>query len=85
MRLSALIIGSVAILLLAYFIGVLGYRGKALVYAIMVILFTGFCIWGIINWNEFTALLENHLGVWGMSGIVLLIALVVWLCMHFLF
>ena len=85
MRLSALIIGAIGLLLLLYFIVFMGYRGKALVYAIMVILFTGFCIWGIINWDEFTALLENNLGVWGMSGIVLGIALIVWLCMHFLF
>ncbi len=85
MRLSALIIAAVGLLLLTYFIGVLGYRGKALVYAIMVILFTGFCIWGVINMNEFSDFLKEHLGVWGMSGILLLIALAVWLCMHFLF
>jgi hypothetical protein len=50
MRLSALIIGAVGLLLTAWFIGVMGYRGKALVY-----------------------------------GNFLLIALAVWLCMHFLF
>ena len=44
-----------------------------------------FCIWALINWNEFTTMLENHLGVWGMSGIVLAIALVVWICMKILF
>ncbi len=33
MRLSALIIGAIAILLLTYFIGVLGYRAKELGFA----------------------------------------------------
>jgi hypothetical protein len=85
MLLSALIILGVALLLTAWFAGVMKYRGKKLLYGILVIIFTAFCIWGIINWEEFTAILENRFGVWGMSGIVLVIALVVWLCMHFLF
>lgn len=84
MRLSALIIGAVGLLLTAWFIGVMGYRGKALVYGILVILFTGFCIWCIINWSEFTALLENSLGTWGMVGVLLAICLLVWLGMKFL-
>lgn len=85
MRLSALIIGAIGALLTLYFVVFLHHRGKALVYTIMLILFTGFCIWALINWNEFTTMLENHLGVWGMSGIVLAIALVVWICMKILF
>ena len=84
MRLSALIIGSVGILLTAWFIVVMGYRGKALIYGILVILFTGFCIWCIINWSEFTALLENTLGTWGMIGVLLAICLFVWIGMQFL-
>lgn len=85
MRLSALIISAIGLLLTAFFIGIVGYRGKALIYCIAVILFTGFCIWAIINWDAFTAFLQDRLGVWGMSGVVLLIALVVWLCIHILF
>lgn len=85
MRLSALIIAAVGLLLTAWFIGVMGYRGKTLVYGIMVIIFTGLCIWALINMNEISVFLREHLGVWGMSGIFLLIALAVWLCIHFLF
>ena len=85
MRLSALIIGAVGLLLTAWFIGVMGYRGKALVYGILVILFTGFCIWCIINWSELTALLENSLGTWGMIGVLLVLCAVVGICIMCLF
>jgi hypothetical protein len=84
MRLSALIIGAVGLLLTAWFI-LLGYRGRTLVYGILVIIFTGLCIWALINMNEISVFLREHLGVWGMSGVFLLIALAVWLCIHFLF
>ena len=84
MRLSALIIGAVGLLLTAWFI-LLGYRGRTLVYGILVIIFTGLCIWALINMNEISVFLREHFGVWGMSGIFLLIALAVWLCIHFLF
>ena len=43
MRLSALIIGATGALLTLYFVVFLHHRGKALVYTIMLILFTGFC------------------------------------------
>ena len=85
MRLSGLIIAAVGLLLTAWFIGVMGYRGKTLVYGIMVIVFTGLCIWTLINMDEISVFLRAHFGVWGMSGIFLLIALAVWLCIHFLF
>lgn len=85
MKLSALIIGAVGIVLLTFFYFIVGYRGRGLVYCALIILFTGFCIWGVINWDEFTAMLESKLGVWGMSGVVLLIALAVWFCIHVLF
>jgi hypothetical protein len=51
----------------------------------MVIVFTGLCIWALINMNEISVFLREHFGVWGMSGIFLIIALAVWLCIHFLF
>lgn len=84
MRLSALIITAVGLLLTAWFI-LLGYRGRTLVYGILVIIFTGLCIWALINIDTISVFLREHLGVWGMSGVFLLIALAVWLCIHFLF
>lgn len=84
MRLSALIITAVGLLLTAWFI-FMGYRGRTLVYGILVIIFTGLCIWALINIDTISVFLREHLGVWGMSGVFLLIALAVWLCIHFLF
>ena len=84
MRLSALIITAVGLLLTAWFI-FMGYRGRTLVYGILVILFTGLCVWALINIDAISVFLREHLGVWGMSGVFLLIALAVWLCIHFLF
>ena len=84
MRLSALIIAAVGLLLTAWFI-LLGYRGRTLVYGIMVIVFTGLCIWALINIDTISVFLREHFGVWGMSGVFLLIALAVGLCIHFLF
>jgi len=85
MKLSALIIGAVGVVLTAWFIAIMGYRGKTLLYGIAVIVFTGLCIWALINIDAIELFLREHLGVWGMSGIFLLIALIVWLCIHFLF
>ena len=84
MRLSALIITAVGLLLTAWFI-FMGYRGRTLVYGILVIIFTGLCVWALINIDTISVFLREHLGVWGMSGVFLLIALAVWLCIHFLF
>ena len=84
MRLSALIITAIGLLLTAWFI-LLGYRGRTLVYGILVIIFTGLCVWALINIDTISVFLREHLGVWGMSGVFLLIALAVWLCIHFLF
>ena len=85
MLLSALIIAAVGLLLALWFAFGMGYRGKKLVYGILVILFTGLCIWGLINIDEIEILLRDSVGVWGTSGIFLLIALAVWLAMKFLF
>ena len=72
-------------MLTVWFIGVMGYRGRTLGYGIAVIVFTGFCIWCLINRTILFAYLEEHFGVWGMSGILLLFALSVWLCIKLLF
>ena len=85
MLLSALIIAAVGLLLALWFVFGMGYRGKKLVYCILVILFTGLCLWGLINIDEIEILLRDSVGVWGTSGIFLLIALAVWLAMKFLF
>ena len=65
------------ILLGIYYAFVMGFRGKALGYAIAVIVFTAVCIWLIANWEWFTAFLELHLGTWGMIGVLLVIIIIV--------
>ena len=85
MILSAIIIAFIGLALAGWFFGFMGYRGKTLMYGITVIVFTGACIWTLINIDEISVLLREHLGVWGMSGVFLLIALTVWLCIKFLF
>lgn len=82
---GVLILGGAGVVLAVYYAVMMGFRGRVLGYAIAVIAFTATCIWLLANWNWFTAMLENHLGVWGMSGILLLLCLAVWLCMQFLF
>ena len=63
----------------------LGFRGGALKYATIVILFTAVCLWLIANWEWFTAFLELHLGQWGMIGVLLLIIIIVGLGLLVLF
>ena len=58
------------ILLGVYYALVMRFRGKALAYAIGVIIFTAVCIWLIANWDWFTDLLQTHLGTWGMIGVL---------------
>lgn len=82
---GALFLGGIGVVLAVYYALMMGFRGRALGYAIAVIVFTAICIWLLANWDWFTEMLENHLGVWGMSGILILLALAVWICMHFLF
>ena len=64
------------LLWLWFYIG-LGFRGSALKYATIVILFTAMCLWLIANWEWFTAFLELHLGTWGMTGVLLVIIVIV--------
>lgn len=65
------------ILLGVYYALVMRFRGKALAYAIGVIIFTAVCIWLIANWDWFTDLLQTHLGTWGMIGVLLLLCALV--------
>ena len=85
MILSAIIIALIGLALACWFYWGMGYRDRTLLYGIAVIVFTGACIWTLININAIEVFLRAHLGVWGMSGVFLLIALTVWLCIKFLF
>jgi len=83
MRLSALIICAVALFLMALFIWITGAERKTITYIVLVIAFLGFCVWALINWTPFTAMLEEHLGTWGMIGVLALISWLVWKAIHF--
>ncbi len=82
---GALVLLAAGVLLGGYYVVVMGFRGRAMRYAIAVIIFTMVCIWLIANWEWFTTLLESHLGVWGMSGVLLLLCAIVGVCMWWLF
>ena len=82
---GALLLLGAGIVLGIYYALVMGFRGKALGYAIGVIIFTGVCIWLIANWDWFTDLLQTHLGTWGMIGVLLALCAVVGICMMCLF
>lgn len=81
---GALFLTGAGIVLGVYYALIMGFRGKALGYAIAVIIFTAVCIWLIANWEWFTDLLQTHLGSWGMVGVLLVLCLVVGLGMLFL-
>lgn len=61
------------ILLAVYYTWVMRFRGRALVYAIGVIVFTAVCIWLLANHEWFFDLLQTHLGTWGMIGVLLVL------------
>ena len=81
---GALYLTGAGILLGVYYAFVMGFRGKALWYAIGVIVFTAVCIWLIANWDWFTDLLQTHLGTWGMIGVLLALCALVGLGILFL-
>ena len=81
---GALYLTGAGILLGVYYAFVMGFRGKALWYAIGVIVFTAICIWLIANWDWFTDLLQTHLGTWGMIGVLLALCALVGLGILFL-
>ena len=60
---GALWLVGMSVALALYYALLMGFRGRALGYAIAVILFTAVCIWLLANWEWFTAMLEAHLGV----------------------
>jgi hypothetical protein len=64
---------------------ILGYRGKSLLYAFYVILFTLLCIWLALNFDMIWNGMLSTLGTWPTIFIGLLFALSIWLVGHLLF
>ena len=67
-----------ALVLEAWFL-IIGYRGKALLYALGVLFFTIFCIWLAINFDMVWDSMVSTLGLWPTILIVLLGAIGAWL------
>ena len=67
-------IASIALWL--YFFLALGFRGSALRYITLVIIFTALCLWLVANFDFFTEFLKMHLGQWGMIGVLLVLIVV---------
>ena len=57
---------------------IMGYRGKSLLYGLLVILFVIVCIWMAINFDLVWDSMVNTLGIWPTIIITLLGALGVW-------
>lgn len=57
---------------------------KAKFYVISVILFTIFCIWMLANHEVVFTTLEDTLGVWGMSGVLLVLCIALIIVMKIL-
>jgi hypothetical protein len=74
---GALYLTGAGVLLAIYYAWVMRFRGRALLYAIGVILFTAGCIWLLANREWFTDMLQTHLGTWGMIGVLLVLCLFV--------
>jgi len=62
---------------------ILGYRGKALLIALGVLLFTILCIWLAINFNLVWDSMINTLGLWPTILIVLFGSLGLWFVIKF--
>ena len=66
-----------AVVLEAWFL-ILGYRGKALLYALGILVFTILCIWLALNFDLVWDSMVNTLGLWPTILIVLLGCLGLW-------
>ena len=73
-----------AFVLEAWFL-ILGYRGKALLYALGILLFTILCIWLAINFTLVWDSMVNTLGTWPTIIIVLFGCLGLWFIIKVLF
>ena len=66
-----------ALVLEAWFL-IIGYRGKALLYALLILIFTIMCIWLAINFDLVWDSMIHTLGTWPTIIITLLGCLVLW-------
>ena len=66
-----------AVVLEGWFL-ILGYRGKALLYVLGILLFTILCIWLALNFNLVWDSMVHTLGLWPTILIVLSGCLVLW-------
>lgn len=73
-----------ALVLEAWFL-IIGYRGKALLYALGVLFFTILCIWLAINFDMVWDSMVSTLGLWPTIFIVLLGSLGLWFVIKVLF
>ena len=73
-----------ALVLEAWFL-ILGYRGKALLYALGILLFTVFCIWLALNFTLVWDSMVSTLGLWPTIFIVLLGCLGLWFVIKVIF
>lgn len=64
---------------------IIGYRGKALLYALGVLFFTILCIWLAINFDMVWDSMVSTLGLWPTILIVLLGSLGLWFVIKVLF
>ena len=69
----------VAGILLTGWLLILGFRGKALRYALLILIFTILCIWLVINFDLVWNSMVHTLGLWPTILIVLLGAIGAWL------
>ena len=73
-----------ALVLEAWFL-ILGYRGKALLYALGILLFTVFCIWLALNFTLVWDSMVSTLGLWPTIFSVLLGCLGLWFVIKVIF
>ncbi len=73
-----------AVVIEAWFL-IIGYRGKALLYALGVLFFTILCIWLALNFDMVWDSMVSTLGLWPTIFIVLLGSLGLWFVIKVLF
>ena len=62
----------------------IGYRGKALLFALVILVFTILCIWLALNFDLVWDAMVNTLGYWPTILLVLLGALGLWFAIKLL-
>ena len=72
------------VLLGCYYAFVMGFRGRALGYAIFVIVVTCLCIWLLVNFDTIFEWLRHTIGVWWTILIALVMCAVLWVALKFM-